>query len=139
MLEQGVSARRRANQRQELEWHRLKRMADYCRKPLLRRPSDHPGDEDEDASPYEAGDQITDPTADRHTEHAEQQTSNCGAYDAEHDVHHKSHLALHEVLGKPTGDSANDDCRKPADLLVFHESFSEQRRAACGFASHSLS
>jgi hypothetical protein len=29
-------------------------------------------------------------------------------------------LALHELLGEPAGDSANDDGCDPADLLLFH-------------------
>jgi hypothetical protein len=29
-------------------------------------------------------------------------------------------LALHELLGEPAGNSANDDGCDPADLLLFH-------------------
>jgi predicted RecB family nuclease len=40
--------------------------------------------------------------------------------DAEHNVHDKPHLALHELLREPAGNSANDDGCDPADLLLFH-------------------
>src|SRR5262245_41117211 len=68
----------------------------------------------------EACDQITDPTGESDTDHAEQPTSDCGSYDAEHDVHYKPHLTLHELLSKPARDAANDDCRYPADFRMFH-------------------
>src|SRR5215831_13722440 len=46
--------------------------------------------------------------------------SDRGPYDANHNVHHKAHLAFHELLGKPASDSANDDGGDPTDLLFFH-------------------
>src|SRR5215831_11844232 len=46
--------------------------------------------------------------------------SDRGPYDANHNVHHKAHLAFHELLGEPASDSANDDCGDPTDLLFFH-------------------
>jgi hypothetical protein len=53
------------------------------------------------------------------TDEAEQRASNGGPYDAEQEVHKKPHLALHELLREPTGNSANDDGCNPADLLFF--------------------
>jgi hypothetical protein len=47
-------------------------------------------------------------------------TSDSGAYDAEHNVHHKPHLALHELLSEPAGDPADNDGCDPADLMLFH-------------------
>src|SRR5215831_16777030 len=46
--------------------------------------------------------------------------SDRGPYDANHNVHHKAHLAFHELLGEPASDSANDDGGDPTDLLFFH-------------------
>ena len=42
---------------------------------------------------------------------------------AEHNVHHKPHLALHRLLREPAGDAADDDGCDPADLLLFHLAF----------------
>lgn len=52
---------------------------------------------------------MADPTAERDTEKAQRRTSDSGPYDAKHNVHHKPHLALHELLREPAGDPADND------------------------------
>src|SRR5262249_6841134 len=87
----------------------------------LRTLSNRPSDKNKDDCPDEAGNEITDPTGtEPHTNEAEQPTRNSGSYDAQNDVHENSHLALHELLGEPASDSANDDSCDPADLLILH-------------------
>src|SRR5262249_28080293 len=67
-----------------------------------------------------ADNKMADPTSKVNAKEAEQPASDGGTYYAEHDVHHKPHLALHELFREPTGVSANDDGCNPADLLFFH-------------------
>src|SRR6266536_2547631 len=66
------------------------------------------------------GKQVADPTGEVNADEAEQRTSDSGPHDTEHDVQEKPHLALHELLCEPTGNSAYDDGCNPADLLFFH-------------------
>src|SRR6478752_5205807 len=86
--------------------------------------SNHPHDEDQDDRPDEACDQIADPTGTEPEPHeAEKPTSNSGPDDPEDDVHQKSHVALHELLGKPAGNSTDNDGGDPTD---FHRVTSQQ-------------
>src|SRR6266496_3433632 len=71
-------------------------------------------------APVKTGNQIADPTGEVNADEAEQRTSDSGPHDTEHDVQEKPHLALHELLCEPTGNSAYDDGCNPADLLFFH-------------------
>jgi hypothetical protein len=48
-------------------------------------------------APIKPAIRLTDPTGKRDTEEAEQPTSDSGPDDAEHNVHQKPHLALHEL------------------------------------------
>jgi hypothetical protein len=97
---------------------------------LLETTTEQAGDRNYDASSDEASNQITDPTAaERDAKEAQQPTRDSGPYDAEHNVHENPHLALHELLGEPAGDSANDDGCYPTDLMLFHLEISPSKAA----------
>src|SRR5689334_16118112 len=88
---------------------------------VLCRAADRARGKNEDARSDEAGDQIADPTTTRrNTDKAEQPGGNRGPHDAKDDVHHKAHLAFHELLGEPASNTANDNGRNPTDRLTFH-------------------
>src|SRR3974390_3116840 len=96
-----------------------RRISGRCR--VLCPLSDCSSDEDKDARSDEASNRITDPTAaERDTEQAEQPAGDGCPDDAEHYVHHKPHLAFHELLGEPASNAANDDSCDPSNFRMFH-------------------
>src|SRR5690606_1770475 len=77
-------------------------------------------DGDDDAGADKARDEIADPATERNADHAEDQTGDHGADNPQHDVHPQPGIAFHELLGEPSGDTANDDGRQPTYTVKLH-------------------
>src|SRR6185437_4530601 len=60
------------------------------------------------------------PTAQHDPKNTENGAGDRGADDPEHDIHQEAHIALHELLGQPAGDSADDNGRDPAHFRIVH-------------------
>jgi hypothetical protein len=60
------------------------------------------------------------PSCELDAEESEQKACNRGSYYPQQDIHEQPHVALHELLGEPSSDSADNDGCDPADLLIFH-------------------
>src|SRR5690606_27333253 len=79
-----------------------------------------PADGDNDAGTDEAGDQITDPAAERDAEQSENQAGQNRSDDAENDIHQHAPARLHEHAGKPAGNAADNDGRQPTHAVKSH-------------------
>src|SRR6187551_623460 len=81
----------------------------------------HSFQRDQDTRTNETCDQITEPATKAYTEQAEQRIRNDRAKDAQYDIGQQAVIALHELFGHPTCETADYDCCKPAYLLFFHK------------------
>src|SRR5262249_33614942 len=79
-----------------------------------------PYNPDQQTCADESGNQVTQPSAQVDAKEAKNGARNRRPDDSEHDVHHKSHIALHKLFCQPTRNSADDDGCNPADLWIFH-------------------
>src|SRR5690606_6991437 len=71
-----------------------------------------------DAGADDAGDQVTDPARELDTEDRKQGVGDNGADNAQNDVHEKPLIGPHQLLGNPTGETADHDC--PYPTYTFH-------------------
>jgi hypothetical protein len=77
-------------------------------------------DRNQNAGTDEAGNEIANPSRELDAEESEQKACNRGSYYPQQNIHEQPHVALHELLGEPSSDSADNDGCDPADLLIFH-------------------
>src|SRR6478736_1565000 len=88
----------------------------------------HPDDPDQQDRADEAGYQVADPSPQGDPEVAQNGAGNRRADNAEHDIHDQSHVTLHELLGQPACDAADDDGCDPTHSSVSHRLISSKRR-----------
>ncbi|MDR6899930.1 hypothetical protein J2W52_001518 [Rhizobium miluonense] len=88
----------------------------------LLSPDQSP-DENKNAGADEASDQIVQPYMERQrdAEGTEQPAGDERANNAEDDVHDDAGVALHDHLGEPASQTADDNCCNPTYVCVFHK------------------
>lgn len=99
---------------------------------LDARTAQHSGERNKDARADKARDEVAKPATEADAYQPQQKTGEGRAYDAENNVHENAGIALHEHLGQPTGQAANDYRCDPTNLGTIHRftfSFSECRDA----------
>src|SRR5215510_13707281 len=79
-------------------------------------------DPDQQTRADEPSNQVADPAAQGDSKDAENGAGNRRSNNAEHDVHHQSHITLHELLSKPACNPADYNGRDPTNCWVFHGS-----------------
>src|SRR5580700_11371608 len=87
---------------------------------------DHANDPDQQAGADEPKDQIADPSAEHDPKNTENRAGDRRADDAEYDIHEQAHIALHELLGQPASNSADDNGRDPTNFSIRRHGASPQ-------------
>ena len=81
---------------------------------------DHSRHSNQDARPDESRYKITEPARQRYAQDPQKDVGNNGAHYAQNDAHEQAHIAFHEHLGEPSGDTSDDDRCDPTDARIIH-------------------
>src|SRR5262249_1985863 len=84
------------------------------------RPAYYSNDPDQQTCANEPGNQVTEPSSQIDSKEAKNGARNGRSDDAEHNVHDKSHVTLHELFCQPACDTADDNGCNPAYLWIVH-------------------
>jgi len=87
-----------------------------------------PYNPDQQTCADESGNQLTQPSAQVDAEEAKNGTRNCCPDDSEHDVHHKSHIALHKLFCQPTRSALHHPQASEKNYETFFCSLEDESR-----------
>jgi hypothetical protein len=87
----------------------------------VRSAADEASERDQDTCPDKTRDQVSEPAGQRlDIEDSENPVGDDRAYDAKYYVHDHAHIAVHELLRQPSGETADNDGCNPTYTFVFH-------------------